>query len=221
MGRMTTCRTFLSTANHKAIGCPPETARSRANEILGPLMNLRRPMSSRILPIICPTTRTISITRVTLAFLSRFPLTHSLTLTPAHTNLLGWDPKLGAVAISVMKEKDNHFHSSYWFLLRSQNVLIRLLIIIVIRILMNAVLTSFKGTEVGWIPEAKTTTSRIARFPTPHQLELALKKTLKPHLKKAELHPVKVWRSLAIHMYPIFFNNKIILLGCRGAECLG
>ena len=62
MGRMTICRTFLSTANRKAIGCPP-TARSRANEILGQ-MNLRRRMSSRIPPITCPTTRTISITKV-------------------------------------------------------------------------------------------------------------------------------------------------------------
>ena len=74
-----------------------------------------------------------------------------------------------------------------------------------------------KGTEVGWIPEAKTTTSRIARFPTPHQLELALKKTLKPHLKKAELHPVKVWHSLAIHVCILFLkqNYTVRVQRCR------
>lgn len=85
----------------------------------------------------------------------------------AHVNMIGADPTLGPIVVSITKEKDSLSHA-HWFLIRSQY-----------------------GSLLGAIGDPSGRVSRIAHYPTTSGLLQGVKKTTHPHLQNAELHQLK------------------------------
>jgi len=99
------------------------------------------------------------------------PLYQKFFYKKAHVNLVGVDPTLGPLFVSITKERDSVSHA-HWFLIRSQY-----------------------GSLLGAVGDPSGRVSRIAHFPTTSGLLQGVKKTTYPYLQQAELHHLKITKG--------------------------